>query len=181
MTTWNDNPGTYLAGQEAVDTLDLVAIDMERKWGAGRLRLLIPEDLRTRFDRQRLLTNEAILNGKLEDVRRETRRMITAWKAADQAAESDPAVKRLPEAVWEISLEDGSVAQIVRDSSVAGLQAAQEAISGRKVAVYTLEEVGRLLSRFPSLYQTKAAFPGATVTKIRTSVTDPLDGVRSHG
>jgi hypothetical protein len=172
--TWQNSYGTNLAGQEAVDSLDLVAIQMERKWGADRLRLLVSEELRAKFDRQRKLTNDAIMAGDLAALQRETKRMITAWRALDTAADQDPA-NRLPATVWEVPLEDGSVAQLVRETEMAGLQAARERAAGRQVAVYTLEEVGRLLSKFPTLYAAKHVFPGATVTCIRQSVTDPLN------
>lgn len=171
--TWQANHGTNLAGQEAVDTLDLVAITMERKWGADRLRLLVPEELRIKFDRQRKLTNDAIVSGELPAVQRETKRMATAWRTLDATADQDPA-NRLPATVWEVPLEDGSVAQLVRETDLAGLQAAKEAAAGRRVAVYTLEEIGRLLGKFPTLYEAKHVFPGATVTAVRQSITDPL-------
>jgi hypothetical protein len=173
--SWLADQGTYLAGQEAVDTLDLTAIDMERKWGTDRLRLLVPEDLRTKFDRQRKLTNDAIASGELVDVQRECKRMVTAWRALDAAADSNPA-SRLPATVWEIPAEDGSVIQIVRESDMAGLQAAEAVQSGRKVRVFTLEEVGRILDKLPSLYSVKDYFPGSIVTVVRQSVGDPWNG-----
>ena len=37
---------------------------------------------------------------------------------------------------------------------------------GREKVVYTLEEVARLLKAYPTLAKAKAAFSGATVTKI---------------
>lgn len=173
--TWSASHGTYLSGQEAIDTLDLVAIRMERKWGAGRLRLLVSEELRTRFDRQRVKTGEAIANGELEDVIRETRRMKSAWKALDAYANTQPI---LPPSVWEVTLDNGTVARIVRETEMAHLVASQEAgIEGRHVAVYTLEEIGRLLSAYPSLYNAKALFPGSLVTKIRQSIPDPVDAI----
>ncbi len=173
--TWLAEQGTFLTGQEAIDTLDLVALECERKFGADRLRTLVDEDLRTKFDRQRKLTTDAITNGELADVLRETRRMITAWRTLDKVASENPS-NFLPPSVWEIALEGGSVAQIVRESNMAGLQAAENVQQGRKVAVYTLEEVGRILSKFPSLYQIKDYFAGATVTAIRQNVGDPWDG-----
>ena len=36
----------------AVDGVDHFACTMEKKWGVGRLRLLVDDDLRCRFDRQ---------------------------------------------------------------------------------------------------------------------------------
>lgn len=101
--------------------------------------------------------------------------MANAWRALDQAADSN--ASPLNPAVWEVSLQDGTVAAIVRDSSQACLLAAQATADGRALAVYTLEEVGRLLSKFPALTQVKAAFPGATVTRIRQSVGDPLNSM----
>jgi hypothetical protein len=174
--TWNADQGTYLTGQEAIDTLDLVAIEMERKWGADRLRLLVPEDLRTKFDMQRKLLNIAIDCGELDDVLRETRRMRTAWRALDKAAEQNIDARPLPATVWEVPASDGSVIQLVRESELAGLLAAQETHSGRKVLVFTLEEVGRILEKFPSLYETKRVFPGCTITAVRQSVSDPWAG-----
>jgi len=67
----------------------------------------------------------------------------------------------------------GSVAAIVPDDSHAALVNAE----GRQVAVYTLEEIGRLLSAHPQIAKTKKVFPGATVTAVRRSVEDPLNAV----
>ena len=41
---------------------------------------------REKFDRQRYLVNQAIWHGELEDVRRETGRMVNAWLALDRVA-----------------------------------------------------------------------------------------------
>ena len=172
---WSATPASYLAGQAEIDDLDRLAITMETKWGADRLRLLVDKAIRVKFDVQRQKTNEAIWRGELGDVIRECKRMANAWRALDQAAEAN--AKPLDLAVWEVSLQDGTVAAIVRDSSQAGLLAAQATAEGRALAVYTLEEVGRLLSRFAALTQVKAAFPGAQVTRIRQSVGDPLNSM----
>jgi hypothetical protein len=142
-------------------------------WGADRLRLLVSPELREKFDRQRYLFNQAIWHGELEKVRRESGRMVNAWMALDRAAESAGASKLSCE-VWEIALADGSVAAIVPTDSHAALVNAE----GRQVAVYTLEEIGRLLSAQPHIAKTKEVFPGATVISVRRSVEDPLHAVR---
>jgi hypothetical protein len=46
------------------------------------------------------------------------------------------------------------------------------------LAVYTLDEIARLLSAYPDIAKAKLTFPGAEVTAIRKSISDPLDGVR---
>jgi hypothetical protein len=132
---------------------------------------LSPE-LREKFDRQRYLFNRAIWYGDLEEVRRESGRMVKAWMALDRAAESAGALKLAPR-VCEVPLAGGSVAAIVPTDCHAAFVNAE----GREVAVYTLEEIGRLLSAHPHIVKAKEAFPGARVTAVRRSVEDPLNAV----
>lgn len=169
---WMRTPGAYIAGSEAVEDADAAAIEMERKWGRGRLRLLVDADLREKFDRQRYLLNQALNHGELEDVRREAGRMAMAWRALDKRAEA-AGKKILPPTVWEVALADGSVAAIVRETELA-----QDVIAeGRNVRVYTLEEIGELISGFPALAKAKEVFPGATVQRISQYREDPLDAI----
>jgi hypothetical protein len=170
--SWARGVGTYISGRAYIDGADETAAEMEAKWGADRLRLLVSPELREKFDRQRYLLNQAIWHGELEEVRREAGRMVNAWLALDRAAEAAGAAK-LDRAVWEIALADGSVAAIVPDDARAALVNAE----GRQVAVYTMEEIGRLLSNYPDVAKAKLVFPGATVTEIRRNVSDPLDAV----
>jgi hypothetical protein len=171
--SWARSHGTYISGRAYVDGADETACEMEAKWGADRLRLLVSPELREKFDRQRYLFNQAIWHGELEDVRREAGRMVNAWLALDRAA-TETGKQLLPPAVWEIALADGSVAAIVPDTARVKLVNAE----GRQVAVYTLEEIGRLLSAYPEIAQAKTIFPGATVSEIRPrSIEDPLHAV----
>ena len=48
---------------------------------------------------------------------------------------------------------------------------------GRKLAVYTLEEIQRLLSAYSETVTAKLVFPSATVTAMRRSVEDPLKAI----
>jgi hypothetical protein len=169
---WQATHGTYLAGQAEIDDLDVLAAAMERKWGCDRLRLLVPVELREKFDRQRYLTNQAIWHGDLEAVRTQARRMQAAWRALDKAAVGAEAATLAPE-VWEVTLADGSVAAIVREDWQASLVSGD----GRFVRVFTLAEVGRLLAGSAAASFAAAAkvvFPGATVTAVRSHIGDPL-------
>ena len=172
VPAWQATAGTVIAGQAEIDDLDAVAIDLELKWGRDRLRLLVPVPLREKFDRQRYLTNRAIWHGDLEDVRREARRMVSAWRALDRTATAAGENPTHPE-VWEVALEDGSVAAIVRQNADVGRAQA----SGRHLVVYSLDEIGRLLSQFRTLYDAKAIFKGATIEHVRTHIGDPLDAI----
>ena len=48
---------------------------------------------------------------------------------------------------------------------------------GRRLAVYTLEEIGRLLSAYPDIAKAKLVFPGAEVTEVRRSIEDPMGAI----
>ena len=170
---WNhDTYGTYLSGQAAIDGADAVAIEMERRWGAGRLRLLVDTPLREKFDRQDLLYRQAIHHGTLEELQRQATRMIAAYRGLNLAAETVGAPKLSP-VVWEVALADGTVAAIVR-SYADGVEINRE----RRMVVYTLEEIGRMLDNYRQVVDTKLVFPGAEVVTIRRqNIEDPLQGV----
>jgi len=171
--SWARTHGTYIAGRAYIDGADETACEMESKWGVDRLRLLVSPELREKFDRQRYLLNQAIWHGDLEGVRREAGRMVNAWQALDRAAVAAGKQPLAPQ-VWEVPLADGSVAAIVPDATHGRAVNAE----GRQVAVYTLEEIGRLLTAFPQLAQPKLTFPGATISEIRPrSVEDPLNDI----
>jgi hypothetical protein len=175
--TWARTNGDYIAGRAYLDGADETACEMEAKWGADRLRLLVSAELREKFDRQRYLLNQAIWHGELEDVRRESGRMVNALYALDRAAEAAGASKLAP-VVWEVAIGGGDrVAAIVRSDHDATAVNAE----GRKVAVYTLEEIGRLLAAYPNIAQAKAVFPGAAITEIRKTVEDPLKAIPDTG
>ncbi len=171
--TWDKSPGTYISGRAYLDEADALAAALEAKWGVDRLRLLVSPDLREKFDRQRYLVNRATWHGDLEDVRREASRMANAWRTLDRFAEAAGAKPLAPE-VWEVALEDGSVAAIVRSNADAHAVIAQS----RNVRVYTLEEIAKLIAAQPKIAAIKQVWPGATVTAIRqTPMDDPLDGI----
>jgi hypothetical protein len=171
--TWASTPGTYIAGQANIDGADKVAIEMERKWGCDRLRLLVDTELCEKFDRQRYLFNQAVWYGDLEAVRRESGRMISAWRTLDRVAESAGALKLAP-VVWEVPMEGGFVAAIVQDAGDMKDVVSQ----GRKIVVYTLEEIGRLLDAHVGIAKVKQAFPGTEVSVVRKSISDPLLAIR---
>jgi len=171
---WQQSAGMFIAGQEHVDEMDLTVIAMEQKYGVGRLRLLVPIELREKFDRQRYLTNQAIWFGDLEAVKRETARMVKAYQALDQAATAAGKTGISPD-VWEVVLPDGSVAAIVKTNA----EAFAVSREGRLAKVYTLDEIGRLIYGFPDIAKAKEIWPGAEVMAVRTNIRDPLEAIHS--
>jgi hypothetical protein len=170
---WDRSHGEYLTGRSHLDGVDALAADMERHWGCDRLRLLVGQELRERFDRQRYLFAQAITSGRLEDLVRECGRMERAWRALDAAAKASGA-QPLPLEVWEVTLENNTVAAIVRDAEQARMVLAQ----GRQMVVYTLAEIGRLLAVYPDIVKVKQRWPGAAVSRVR-DISDPLEGINA--
>lgn len=168
---WSRSHGTYLAGRAVLDGVDALAADMERKWGCGRLRLLVTAELREKFDRQRYRLNEAIDHGELFEVQEQCRRMTLAWSTLDGAAEAAGASRLDPE-VWEVVLPDGTVAAIVAD----GMAARSVVPDGRKMVVYTLDEIAHLLGHYATVVAVKLQWGGATVERV-SPVRDPLDAI----
>ena len=76
--------------------------------------------------------------------------------------------------VWEVSLADGSVVALVRSPAEAHAVVAE----GRRVTVYTLDELAIMLENYQEVTKVKVTFPGAEVTQIRRTVEDPLDRIR---
>jgi len=171
--SWAKTVETWLTGKAHIDGVDAVAIAMEARWGAGRLRLLVPVELREKFDRQRFLFDAAIWHGDMESVKREASRMITAWQVLARAAEAAGAPILSPE-VWEVALADGSVVALVRSPEEAHAVIAD----GRRVTVYTLAELAVMLENYQEVTKVKVTFPGAEVVSIRRDIPDPLDGIR---
>lgn len=160
-------PHAYLEGRSHIDGVDALAHEMERKWGVDRLRLLVPANIRLKFDTQRQKLNNAIWHGDLPDLDRECGRMIAAWRYCDRVATEAGHAVLSPEA-WETSLSDGTAITIVRD----GVDAHAVA-DGRRRQVWSLDEVARVIEAFPDVVKAKTTFPGAAVVRTGFPM-DPL-------
>jgi hypothetical protein len=174
---WSKSNGTFIGGRAHIDGADDLAEAMEQKWGVGRLRLLVGAELREKFDRQRYLYNQAIWNGDLESVRKQSARMQAAWRALDKAA-TDAGCQQADPDFWECCLDDGSIALIARQdchrSPLTG--------EGRRLVVYTLDEIARLLSAFPAIAKAKETIPGISVVRATSAKPrDPLDAIPDAG
>ena len=171
---WADSKATYDRGKSFIDGADQAAVDMEAKWGHGRLRLLVCDDLRARFDSQWRKFNEALSGGDLEEVTTQAARMRNAWGALDRAA-TEGGHKPIDPVVWETVTPRGQVLAIVKTRAEAFHAVA--AHSGRALRVLTLEEVGRLIDTCAGgLLDALEAFPGARVVAVREPKPDTGGG-----
>jgi hypothetical protein len=104
--------------QAVVDGVDHRCCELDRKWGIARLRLLVDDQLRARFDVQRQLFNAALVDGNEEQVVLHGAAMRRGWDALDAAATDAGAEPIRPE-VWECKLPNGEVVAIVRTEAEA--------------------------------------------------------------
>lgn len=173
---WQSSYGTYIAGSEAIDDMKLVIREMDEKWGHGSLRMMAEAPLREKFDRQRYLVNQAIWTGSLEEVRLQTKRMVSAYRALDRAVEASGGVPK-PIEQWETVLDFGAVLVVVRHPDDADKVKAD----GRKKVVWSLQEVANLIDAHTASIYAKLEFPGATVERVESRIGDPLDRLRTSG
>jgi hypothetical protein len=169
--TWANETATWLQGRAALDEADALAIELERKWGCGRLRLLVSPELRGRFDSQRWKLTQAQWHGSLEDVVREAGRMARAWRALDAAAEAAGAAPLSPD-VWELSLSDGTVIALTRSRT----EAHHVVDDPRFVATYTLSDVADLIEKHGFYLGAGRKHDGEKVNPQGRDIDDPLEG-----
>jgi hypothetical protein len=75
-----------LVTKAILDGLDKTARQMERKWGIGRLRLLVDDALRAKFDAQKAKLDAAIATDQEIYVRAQAAGMRRAWQVLDGTA-----------------------------------------------------------------------------------------------
>jgi hypothetical protein len=152
-------PSDYVI-RAILDGLDQVARDMEREWGVDRLRLLVSDHLRARFDAQKDKLDAAVVANEERYVRAQAEGMKRAWAALNKAAIEAGARPLSPE-VWECKLpSSGAVVAIVRSSAEA------RHVAGERL-VFSLEEIARLIDDLPAaVLETKRVFPGAEVARV---------------
>jgi hypothetical protein len=153
--------------QAVVDGLDETVQRLELKWGVGRLRVLVSDELRTRFDEQKRRLSYAFADGDDEAIVTQALGMKRGWLPLDEAATAAGAEPLHPN-VWECQLPTGEVVAIVRTNAEA-----QHVCRDREV--YTLAEIGQLIARLgEDIRQVKTLYPGATVAEIRDPEPPPM-------
>ena len=152
-------PSDY-AIRAVLDGLDQVAVEMERKWGVDRLRLLVSDFLRAKFDAQKDKLDAAIDTDRETYIRAQAEGMKRAWAALDKSA-TDAGAKPLSPEVWECSLpSSGEVISIVRTEAEAHHVC-------RECRVFTIDEIALVIDGLPeAVLEAKRVFPGATVTQV---------------
>jgi hypothetical protein len=172
---WAKTPDSYFHGHACIQAVDILAHEMDKKWGVDRLRLLVGPDLQARFDTQRWKLNEAIEKAGSEQIQLESQRTVNAYRALDKAA-TESGADMLDPKMLEIHQVDGKVLCVVQTH----IDASRVKNDGRAKVVVSLVEIVALLEHYQAAVDVLAAFPGARVTSTRR-LDDPVEGIKWQG
>lgn len=154
--------------QIALEALDEVANQAERRWGVDRLPRLVSIDLAERFYRQLDKLNAAITDeatgGSVANVEVEAGRMVNAWRALDAAAEAAGA-EEASGMYLGAKMADGRSLVVCSDLEAVGVWRVLNPDS--PAAVWTVDEVVKVLEGFDLVNRTKHLFEGAMIADVR--------------
>ena len=157
----------YFTAKAILDGVDEAVAASERTWGVGRLRLLVEDDLRARWDRQWLAWFRACEAYDLAAIRTQGAAVRRAIVVLEQAARAAGHEALRPD-VWEV-LHEGRAVAVCRTSAEAGVVARDR----RDLEVWTVEELVRVaLSGRSAISAAKQHFPGAEVLALRSPAPD---------
>jgi hypothetical protein len=149
----------------AVMPLDKIASDAEMKWGCDRLPELVSPELASRFGSAKAKLDAAIIANDPQDVTHRADVLARGWSAMDLEASERGHQPLLPN-IWSHTTRDGFKCAVARSDADA-IKAIRTMPEFEGVAVYSLEEVGRILEANTLLNVVKARFPASVVEEIR--------------
>ena len=156
---------------DALKPLDRIAVEMEAKWGVGRLPRLVSPDMAAKFGSARDKLNEAIRENDGEAVAKRAAVMIRGWQALDKAA-AEAGCEALP-------LRTVGVRHEGRSYVVAWDRADVHRAASLSDAPENVVTVHELLVAYEALRAkidgVKQAFPGAEV--VRAALPPGGDGI----
>ena len=150
--------------QEALEPLDRIAVEMEGRWGVGRLQRLVTPEMAAKFASAKDKLDEAIRANDLEAVVSKAAVLIRGWQALDKAA-TEAGHKQYPEAVWS-SKHRGTVYTICLDRADVNKIAKEAVDPAHVVTIAELLTVWETFQGNRVISETKSLFPGATVEKV---------------
>lgn len=154
----------YIAG--AVQPVDAVAIEMEAKWGRGRLQELVSPNTSAKFESAKAKLDVAIHDKDVQNIVKRAEIMIRGWKALEAEA-IEAGHEAAPPEIWfcHAPEEDGKDEvrfAIAKNASTANL-------AQTDLPVYTLDEVARIIRAWRLqhlVHSVKDIWPAAEVTSI---------------
>lgn len=146
----------------ALRPLDLVAVEMENRWGVDRLAGLVDPDTAAKFGRAKARLDGAIDSRDPDAVAKRAGVMIRAWQALDKTA-AESGAKQVSKKLRILRDDEGRAFGIAVDEATA--TAAVRSGDYPRTSIWSLNEVVRVLGahEMALAVQVKETFPGATV------------------
>jgi hypothetical protein len=151
----------------SIKPLDRIATEMEIKWGCDRLVSLVAPQTAAKFGSAKAKLDAAIESNVAVDVARTASVMMRGWAALDAEA-TKGGHRPLEPHIWCHTTAAGFKFAVAQGNADA-LKALNMDPDMEGVAVYSLDEIGRLLESKSMLLvnATKERFPGAAVKAVK--------------
>ena len=125
--------------RQILESVEAAKRAMDRKWGVGRLRLLVSNPLRVKFDNQAHLLDCAIRSGGVDQIASRVDGMIKGWQYLDKSA-TEQGYRPLPVEIWECVVPTtGEIVAIVRHEDD------RQFVIVANQLTFTLDDIGRLI------------------------------------
>ena len=150
----------------AIMPVDKIASDMELRWGCDRLPGLVSPATAVKFGSAKAKLDDAILSNDPEAVAKRATVMVKGWKALDKEARNNHAP--FVPSIWHHTTAQGFKFAIAQGNADA-IKAIREWEDMEGVAVYSLDEIGRLLEsdNMALVNAVKSHFADSTITAVR--------------
>ena len=164
----------YDAIHHAIKPLDQIAHRMELKFGCERLQSLVSPETAQRFGSAKAKLDQAIMDNDPSEVARRSKILIKGWQKMDEEAVAG-GHKPLKPSIWSHTTEDGFMFAVAQGNADA-IKAIRTDPAMEGVAVYSLDEIGRILENesMALVNSAKEHFPAAKIKSIKNSEEPPF-------
>ncbi len=158
----------------AIKPLDRVASRMELKYGSDRLETLCSPATARRFGSAKAKLDQAILDNDADEVQKRVIILMRGWSVMDNEA-TEKGFKPLTPQIWSHTTDAGFKFAVAQGNADA-IKAIRTDGRMEGVAVYSLEEIGRILENqsMAVVNSIKMVFPDAKVTKVKAELNDDV-------
>lgn len=148
-----------------IQSVDQVAVEMEKKWGCGKLERYVSPKTAEGFEMARMAFDTAIEGGVVDEIRLKGDNLINGYRYLDKEATQLGREPSTPD-VWHISGDSGQHYAICHD-----IDAVEKIQAVEGVIVMTLKELLRFYESHDAtkdwVNHVKSVFPGSTVSSVK--------------
>lgn len=139
LTKFNEQPVSPV--DALVRKLDMVAHDMETRWGSGVLHNLCASETSAKFMRVKLALDDAIQGGDYDTVKAKSESLIRGWLKMEQEAKDGGYLKTVE--AWYVCDKSGIEYIVCKHEGDTARMAAL--YPSRASAIYSLADIARMI------------------------------------